>query len=196
MSELSLPIPTEVAEGTWAPDRAGDAEARLIEAAKGDPGAFGRLYRRHYGAIAGYLLRRTGDEHLAEDLAAETFIAAWRALPRYRVTGVPFRAWLLRIATNEANAWTRRSRPRRAAEQTPRDRVADGASRDDREVVHAALRTLSPEHQAAVALVHFESLSIERAALVLGVRPGTVKSRLARARGALRVELQRLGALP
>ena len=194
MSELALTIPTDLPGESWDAER--DAEARLIELARRDPAAFGRLYRRHYAPIAGYLLRRTGDEHLAEDLAAETFIAAWRALPRYRVTAVPFRAWLMRIATNQANAHARRRRPRRAAEQTPRESSGAGASPDDRELVHAALRTLSPDHQAVVALVHFESLTIERAALVLGVRPGTVKSRLARARGAMRVELQRLGALP
>lgn len=172
------------------------AEERLLEAARTDPRAFGRLYRRHYAAIAGYLLRRTGDGHLAEDLAAETFIAAWRAMGRYRRTGVPFRAWLMRIATNQANAAARRERSRRRAERSAPPPAGAGAGPDERELVHAAARALRPDHQAVIALVHLESMSLNRAALVLGVPEGTVKSRLARARDALRVELQRLGALP
>ena len=91
-------------------DRAPCPDAALAERAAGDPELFGTLYRRHFGTVAGYLFRRTGDATLAEDLAADTFLAAWEALPRYRDAGVPFRAWLLRIATNRANLVARRSR--------------------------------------------------------------------------------------
>ncbi|MEQ8850235.1 MAG: RNA polymerase sigma factor [Phycisphaerales bacterium] len=181
---------------TLAPADA-DGERALIDRAKRDPAAFGQLYRAHYPLIAGYLYRRTGDQALAEDLAAETFIAAWRALPRFRHRGVGIRAWLLRIATNQANAAARRARPRVAAERgasVPEStRPAPPNEWDD---LHAALDTLSTDHRDVVALVHFESLSVAQAAEVLGVATGTVKSRLARARDALRVELERTGVLP
>jgi DNA-directed RNA polymerase specialized sigma24 family protein len=74
---------------------------------------FDAIYRQHFSAIAGHLYRRTGNQDLAEDLAADTFLSAWKALPRYQSTGVPMRSWLLRIATNKANALARRDRIRR-----------------------------------------------------------------------------------
>ncbi len=174
-----------------------DHETALVERAKRDPAAFGRLYRQHYRSVAGYLYRRTGDAALAEDLAAETFIAAWKALPRFRHTGVGVRSWLLRIATNQANAATRRERPRRAAEREAS--VADSVEApqaDEWNDLHTALNRLTPDHRDVITLVHLESLSVAQAAEVLGVATGTVKSRLSRARDALRVELERTGVLP
>ncbi|GJM19131.1 MAG: DNA-directed RNA polymerase sigma-70 factor [Phycisphaeraceae bacterium] len=181
------------AQGTAA-----QSERSVIDAAPRDPGAFSRLYRTHYRAVAGYLYRRTGDAALAEDLAAETFIAAWRALPRYRHRGVPFRSWLLRIATNQANAAARSVRPRRAAEQSASVPAHTQPCEADEQAdaVHRAMHALTPEHQTAIALVYFESMTVAQAGAVLGVPAGTVKSRLARARDALRAELERLGATP
>jgi len=166
-------------------------ETRLIDRARHDPDAFGCLYRRHYRAIARYLIRRVGDEQTAEDLAGETFLAAWRAIARYRHTRAPFRAWLMRIATNEANRWARRARrangvrPNAQPARTPEDRIAD------HELARHALLALSPAQQAVLTLRLVEELSVEETALVLGVRAGTVKSRLARARDAFRRELER-----
>ena len=98
------------AEPIPPPPHESQAEARLIERAKTDPAAYGVLYRLHYGAIAQYLFRRTGDYHAAEDLACETFMAAYRSMPRYQSRGIDFRSWLYRIATNNANRWARRQR--------------------------------------------------------------------------------------
>lgn len=188
MTQAALTIPRPI-DADGAPPRS-DAEAALIERAARDPEAFGVLYRRHFGAVAGLLYRRTGDAALAEDLAADTFLAAWKVMDRYRATGVPFRAWLLRIATNRANAHARRERVRR--------RVLGllGASRpvsgdDARDAVHRALACLGGEHQGVVSLVYLEGLSVEQAARVLALPEGTVKSRLHRARAALRRELER-----
>jgi RNA polymerase sigma-70 factor, ECF subfamily len=172
-------------------------DATLAERAAGDPDLFGTLYRRHFEAVAGYLLRRTGDQALAEDLAADTFLAAWRALPGYRETGVPFRAWLLRIATNRANAVARRERLRRRvlallARSMPTGHTGQAQS-DDTGELYAAMARIRAEHQAVISLVHLEGLSVEEAAGVLGVAPGTVKSRLHRGRQALRCELTKTG---
>lgn len=158
----------------------------MIDAARHDPAAFGRLYRAHYARIAGYLLRRTGDEHTAEDLAGETFIAAMDAIGRYRHTGAPFSAWLMRIATNKANRWarTRRRRLRREATSSP-PAASNSTPHEDAGPIRAAMDTLCVEHQTVLYLHHVEHLSIEQVALVLGVREGTVKSRLHRARAAL-----------
>jgi RNA polymerase sigma-70 factor (ECF subfamily) len=171
-------------------------EAALIERAKRDRAAFAVLYRRHYQAMARYLLRRTGDQHAAEDLVADVFLTALRHLPGYRPRGIPFRYWLYRIASNTANRWVRRRR-RRAQEALPGDVPAPGGNNGadrpdtvDREWAQRAMLSLSPKHQAVISLHYLEEMSVEDTAAVLGCRVGTVKSRLSRARAALRERLK------
>lgn len=117
-------IPMAASQGGWseAAGRSDDArwledaqERDLIAEARRDRAAFAALYRRHYAAIAGYVHRRVGDVHATEDLVAEAFLAAMRSIGGYRSRGVPFRAWLYRIATNVVNRWakTRRRQLRR-----------------------------------------------------------------------------------
>jgi RNA polymerase sigma-70 factor (ECF subfamily) len=169
------------------------AESDLVVRAKSDPEAFAVLYRRNYRSVAGMLYRRTGDTHLAEDLAAETFIAAYRAIRRYQPREVPFRYWLLRIATNTANRWSRRAAraallARARAALRPASYPPPGPDRDsgDAERLQRALRRLPSPQQSAISLHYLEGLSVEEAADVLGCSSGTVKSRLSRARAALR----------
>ena len=165
-------------------------EGELIERAKSDPRAFGTLYRRHYPAVVGYLYRRVGDEHAAEDLAAEAFLSAMRALPRYRVTGVPFRAWLMRIATNAANRWAKKEHNRLARLRRIARSQSDFVEVDDgADEAQQALLALSVRHQEVLTLHHVEGLSVDEVSAVLGCRPGTVKSRLSRGREALKQEL-------
>ena len=169
-----------------------DRDAALVRAAQQDPQAFSALYRRHYAAIVGYLHRRVGDPHLAEDLAADTFIAALDSIGRYRPTGAPFRAWLLRIATNLANNHVRRTARRRTRlSYVERWREDHDPEPDEHALARAALLRLSADHQAVLCLHHVEGLGVEAVAEVLGCRVGTVKSRLARAREAFRSQLQR-----
>jgi RNA polymerase sigma-70 factor (ECF subfamily) len=178
-----------------------DSEQALIARARRDAAAFAEIYRRHAHAITGYVYRRCGDAHAADDLVAEVFLAAMRALPRYRDRGVPLRAWLYRIATNTVNRWARRNTWRqrvrlglerhqgeaRAGESDPSERSQDTA---DVELARRALLSLSPHHQSVLALHYLEGLPVEEVALVLGCRVGTVKSRLSRAREALRKSLE------
>ena len=168
-------------------------EAGLIERAKKDAGAFAALYQRHYSTVVGYLYRRTGDTHVAEDLASETFLAAMAALPRYRVTEIPLRIWLLRIATNAANKWSRQRQKLRLerAAFTPIASGPTGERQAALEEAQRALLALSAEHQAVLSLHYLESLSVDDVAAVLGCQLGTVKSRLSRARAAMKAELER-----
>lgn len=158
-----------------------------------------RLYREHAAAIADSIYRRIGDRAAAEDLAADVFLAAARALPRYRDQGVPVRHWLLRIATRAVSHWVRARR--RAAAALPEghdavDPASEGAAADvrDAEQVQRALLTLPTHHQEVVALHYFEDLEIDAVARLLGCAAGTVKSRLARARALLRERLERADA--
>ena len=170
-------------------------ERSLIERAKEDPKAFAALYRQHYPAIARYVYRRTGDGHVTEDLVSEVFLSALRHLSRYRHRGVPIRYWLYRIATHAVNQWVRRRKPRlRRDGSVDLDLQIDPGNADEeqagtREFAQHAILQLSPKHQVVLSLHYFEGMSIEEVSAVIGCRPGTVKSRLSRAREALRHKL-------
>ncbi len=170
-------------------------EREQVERAKRDPKAFAGLYRMHCRAVAGYVYRRTGDEHATEDIVSEVFLAALRHLPRYRHRGVPIRYWLYRIATNVVNRWVRRRRSGLAVDVAVDldERAAAGDNGEHvatRGIAQQAMLRLSPKHQAVLSLHYLEGLSVEEVAAVVGCRIGTVKSRLSRAREALRYRLE------
>src|SRR2546430_4319361 len=88
-----------------------DWEAALVRrACSGDSRAFERLYREHVGRVYGLCLRMTRDQHLAEDCTQETFINAWRALPKFE-TRSALSTWLHRIAVNVTLARRRKASP-------------------------------------------------------------------------------------
>ena len=174
-----------------------DDERDLIERAKTDREAFAVLYRRHCRPVFAYVYRRTGERHATEDVVSDVFLTALRTLSRYRYRGVPLRFWLLRIATNAVNRWARRQR-RRATESLAAGDLADAASVPpsthgafDQEFAQRALLALPPKYQAVLSLHYLEGLDLKAVATVIGCRVGTVKSRLARAREALRDALNR-----
>jgi len=184
--ELEIPMGAQIA-ARYADER------DLVERAKTDRRAFAELYRCHQRAIGGYIYRRIGDSHATEDLVADVFTIALQALPRYRQRGLPVRAWLYRIATNRVNRWVRRERYRRFKRLEMDCEDVGGASVDAglaREHTRAALLDLAPKFQAVLALHYLEGLPIREVATAIGCRVGTVKSRLARGRDALRQRLQ------
>jgi RNA polymerase sigma-70 factor (ECF subfamily) len=166
-----------------------DGEASLVEAAKTDAAALGRLYRRYEPVIAGFVMRRVGRRHEAEDIIANVFLQMVRRLGSYQRRDVPFRAWLYRIATNEIHRWFRWRKLRRFWGSVPERAVEGEAPGDDGERVRAALQALPGRYQSVIALRYLEELSIEEIAVVLGCAPGTVKSRLDRGRERLRILL-------
>lgn len=164
----------------------------MIEAARKDPTALARLYREHYSAIYGYVLKRVADHDHANDIVADVFLAMVRGLPRYRSMGIPFRCWLLRIATNQVYRWSRRHRWFRiwkVFDETlfsPKESV----ERDEpMEQLRKAILRLPCVYQTVISLHYQESMSVESIAAVLQCRPGTVKSRLSRGRELLRQSL-------
>jgi RNA polymerase sigma-70 factor (ECF subfamily) len=79
-----------------------EAERRLIEASQRQPRRFAELYERYFDRIYAFALTRTGDRAVAEDVTAETFRQAFENLSRFEWRGMPFSAWLFRIAANAA----------------------------------------------------------------------------------------------
>lgn len=164
-------------------------DAHLVAAARsGDVPAFELLVARHQKRVFRVALRMLGDAAEAEDAAQDTFVAAWRALGRYRGEGA-FSTWLYRIAVNKC---LDRLAARRVTEPLD-DRVASAIGGPE-EIAqgHArfaalirALAALSGEQRAALVLRELEGLSYEEVAAVLGVTVAAVKGRLHRARAEL-----------
>lgn len=169
-------------------------EAALVARARRERDAFGEVYRRHRGDVARYLARRVGDGHAVDDLVAETFLTALRELPRFRWRGIPLRHWLLRIATHAATRWVR-SAPGRAQGAAAIDLAAAPVAPvgELAELATAALAALPPRLQEPLALRYLADLTAAEVAQVLRCSLAAVKSRLARARDALRRELAHRG---
>lgn len=174
--------------------RADDADAALVRAmAGGDAAALSALYARHGGGVLSYLVGHVGDRRLAEELLQDVMLAAWRSAAAFR-GDARVRTWLLTIAHNRSiNALRRR---RLATVQlTHREvdpRAAAGGQPEratDRLDLRHAVANLPDDQRGALELVFFHELSVAEAAQVLGIAEGTVKSRLHRARGTLRVRL-------
>ncbi|MBN1219294.1 MAG: sigma-70 family RNA polymerase sigma factor [Anaerolineae bacterium] len=159
-------------------------EAELIEQAKTDPTAFGRLYELHVDRIYSYIYYRVGNHHDAEDLTAKVFYRALNHIPRYKHNGAPFAAWLYRIAHNLVANWHRdhsrrqivalenvnlsgegRENPHHAAERT-----------NERELLLAAIQELPPERQQLLTLKFIEKMSNAEIGMVMGRSEGAIKS--------------------
>jgi RNA polymerase sigma-70 factor, ECF subfamily len=137
-----------------------------------------------------------GDEADARDAAQETFVAAWRELPRLRDSD-KFEAWLQRVAVN-ASRMTLRARGRRRVREIPSSQVDALANRaapgrgvaDDAAVLDAALRRLTIDQRSILVLHHLEGQPLAAIAAVLEIPLGTAKSRLFNARRALESALR------
>ena len=178
-------------------------DAELVDLARdGDVPAYEELVSRYQGIayrVAWLVARQAGE---AEDAVQEAFVKAYYALPRFR-PGAPFRPWLLRIVANEARNRVRSTRrPERlvlrAAAVDPGGAApspeAAALDRDDARGAHArAWRQLREPDRLVIAYRYLFELSEAEMADALGVRPGTVKSRLSRALGRLRAELETSG---
>jgi RNA polymerase sigma-70 factor, ECF subfamily len=171
-------------------------ESDLVEAARrGDTAAFASLAREHEEIAfrTAYLIVRNAAD--AEDAAQDGLVKAWRALGRFR-SGAPFRPWLLAIVANEARN-RRRGEGRRAAlalraaaEAPPGDAApspeGSAIAGDERARLLALVEALPDEQRLAIACRYLLDLSEDETAAALGVRRGTVKSRLSRGLERLR----------
>ena len=161
-----------------------DPDSRTLDRARrGDLPAFEELVRAYQADVYRFAWHVTRDRGLAEDVTQDAFIRAFRFIGGYR-GGTKFTSWLFSITRNCAMDALRRQRPgvELDAERGPFREPADQVARAE---LDAALRAVSPEHRESFLLVEVFGLSYQEAADVLGVRVGTIKSRMFRARQAL-----------
>ena len=184
-------------------------EARLVsEALAGSQSAFEQIVRRYQRPVISLIARMVGDRAIAEELAQECFVKAFRSLRRFDVSR-RLSAWLFRIAHNTALDWLRKARPTLVsldddADDGPRgaftavapsqpdpvERAALGAALD------GAMAALRPTYRAAIALRYDEELPFDEIADVLGVPEVTARTYVHRARKELAQALATLGWSP
>lgn len=181
--------PSPTVPGALADDATIDELARA--ATNGDVEAVGRLYDALVGPIHRYVAMRLRRREDAEDVTQLVFERIVAALPRYRHSGRPFAAWAFRIARNAVIDHQRRQRPTeplgRIAEPADQFEI-DARSLQEEELreLRAAIRSLTPDQQEALALRYAAGLSAEEAARVMGRQAGTVRGLTFRAIEALR----------
>ena len=187
---------------------AADDERLVRDAQAGSLASFNLLVERYQSALYSLTLRHVADRQLAEDVTQEAFISAWRAIHTFK--GGSFKSWLFRIAVNEARDVHRRNSRRPSSSlDTMLDEGSIGGLEADREpgpeasalsaetlgAVEACLRKLPESQRLVVLLSDVHGLSYEELQDALGLPLGTVKSRLYRARAALRELLLQAGEL-
>jgi RNA polymerase sigma-70 factor (ECF subfamily) len=166
-------------------------EALVAAAQRGSAEAFSRLVERHQQALRAFLRRACGDWAAADDLAQETFLAAWSRIGRLKA-GASVRAWLCGIGYNKHLTAVRSAgRERARATRYEADRAPPSeAAPEDRMALESAMADLPPEQRACVALCLAADFSHAEAAEALDMPLGTVKSHVSRGRARL---LQALG---
>ena len=158
------------------------------------------LYEAHAGELYGFALRTLGERGAAEDLVQEVFLRAWLRAETYRPERGSVRGWLFAIARNLAidTARARAARPLLAEDVGEETGSLDGEfDRIEQRIVLAeALGRLTPDHRRALIEIAIRERTVNEAAALFGVPPGTVKSRLFYALKALRLGLEELGFEP
>ncbi|MFG2793864.1 RNA polymerase sigma factor [Streptomyces sp. NPDC048419] len=173
-----------------------DGELLRAVAADGDRRAFEELYRRYAPWLTARLRGRCADAGVVDDVVQETFLAIWRGKARYREEG-DAAGWLWRIGSRRLIDALRgdgaRGRLRQALarlrhrdEASAEERVLAGVEHGD---LAGALVRLSPELRAVLQATVIDGLTTGEAAVLLGIPPGTVKTRAMRARKQLREAL-------
>ncbi|WP_432824438.1 RNA polymerase sigma factor [Dactylosporangium sp. CA-092794] len=176
---------------TRPPDPREDSQL-LAAITDGDREAFAELYRRHLPWLLVRLGRRCSSPELVDEVVQDTFVAVWRSAGRWDRRG-EVAAWIWGIGIRRLVDALRRSRP-------PADELTEFAGVETSAEEHvllavqygdvgAALASLSPELRAVVQATVLDGLTTREAARLLGIPPGTVKTRMMRARAALRERL-------
>ena len=174
----------------------------VAQAKKGDADAFAFLVETYETSVYRLALRMCGNAHDAEEVAQEAFVAAWKGLPSFRGES-KFSSWLYQLTTNAAIDFLRREKRHRAAtpledelEPTSPDTPQQAVEEDEvRQALQQALDSLTPEHREIFLLRQMRQLSYEEIGRLLNLEPGTVKSRLSRAKKQLRQILTQKGNL-
>lgn len=152
-----------------------------VQAAQGDPALFQPLYERYYEDIFLFVFRRTTDEMLAADICSQVFLKALQRIKSYEYKGVPFSAWLYRIASNEVAQYYRKSNKNRVVsmeETNIADLFEEIREHDDerhRQLLLKALDSLKEDDLQLIELRFFEERPYKEIAEMLGITENNAK---------------------
>lgn len=176
-------------------------DGELVKLSKEDKGAFGELYERYMPKMYSYIFYRTSNQHDAEDLTARVFFRAMSHIGSYVDKGLPFQAWLYRIAHNLVANWHRDQGRRKiialddyvshSLKSEAPDRLAEEL--EEREQLMAAIQRLPEDRQQLLLLKFIDQLSNAEIGQVMSRTEGAIKSLYHRTLLSLRDELQRQG---
>jgi RNA polymerase sigma-70 factor, ECF subfamily len=165
------------------------SERSLVEAAQKDPAGFAALYDAHFGRIYAFIVRRVRDRHVAEDLTAEVFRHALAGIGKFEWRGVPFTAWLFRIAANEIADHAKSA----ARDGGSIDTEVPGKDEIDiveqRASLYRHVDRLPADQRRVIVLRFVEERSIREIAADLGRSEGAIKQLQWRALQTLRAQM-------
>lgn len=191
---------SSTASGERISDDELNVEWREVQAAQADPRAFKPLYQRYYEPIFRFIYRRCEDEATAADLCSQVFLKALRKLDTYEFRGLPFSAWLYRIAANEVTMFYRQQQRERVVsadtslyhELVDEDSVEDDTITDQESLKHtlrSALQRLKPEELSLIELRFFEQRPFAEIAEILDITEANAKMRTYRVLERLRKKM-------
>jgi RNA polymerase sigma-70 factor (ECF subfamily) len=169
-----------------------DKEREIIDRSRKDPRAFGELYEKYFDRIFNFIYRQTDDEELSGDLCSQTFINALNHLGSYEFRGVPFSAWLYRIARNEINKHYRKNKRKNVfsiEEIKVRELIERSDETWDEELVQKLInfmKDLPTDMLQVLELRFFEDKDFKEIAFILEITESGAKMRTYRALDKLR----------
>lgn len=174
-------------------------ELAQVEAAKADPSKFAVLYEAYYKVVFVFVFRRAGDHESTDDIVSNTFLKALLALPKYEYRGVPFSAFLFRIAMNEVNLYFRKTKRERhvSLQHTDLGTIITESGQTDsderRRLLMRALGALKPEEMQLIELRFFEKRSFAEVGHICGITETNAKVKTYRILDKLKNQLIRSG---
>ena len=179
-------------------------EIELLKSIKQNPANFSELFKLYYKPIFGYIFRRTGVFDDTADIAADTFMSAFRHINSFSYKGISIKIWLYRIATNEVNQYFRNKQKLNSLFSRmdfENENLFNTLMQDDRKeletelqrheqflIVLNGLKTLPVKFQEVISLRYFEGKENKEIAEILDMNEGTLKSLLSRGLEKLRVK--------
>ena len=167
-------------------------EYSILERSRKNPQAFGELYEKYFDRIFNYVYRQTDDEELTADLCSQSFLIVLKHLDRYEFRGLPFSAWLYRIASNEVNKHYRKQKKNKVfsiEELRVRELIEQASESWDEEVIQRLLnylRDLPTDMLEVLELRFFEDKDFKEIAFILDISESGAKMRTYRALDRLR----------
>ncbi|MEO9965198.1 MAG: sigma-70 family RNA polymerase sigma factor [Reichenbachiella sp.] len=177
-------------------------EEAMIALAKKDLQHFEPIYNRYYESIFRYVFRKTDDEDVAADLTSKVFMNAMNAIHKFEYRGVPFGAWLYRIAANEANKYFRESKRQLLALEDHKVRMVmncgnleEADAEQKQKVLAELIRELDDEEIQILELKFFENKNFKEIAFILEKKESAVKMKMYRSLNKLKERYEKMNKL-